>query len=131
MRIASDETVSALADRVKTIEDDYLKDVDKTELSDAIAAEKERAEGVEDDLQAAIDAINNEDNGVLAQAKAYADGKDEAIAAAKKSGDDAQAAVEALENGTVATLRSDVDALQAVTYTEITADEIDAMFAAE
>lgn len=52
----------------------------------------------------AISAINNETTGILAQAKTYADGKDAAIAAAKKAGDDAQADVDALETkvGTIA-----------------------------
>ena len=45
----------------------------------------------------AIAAINAADTGILAQAKTYADGKDTAIAAAKKAGDDAQADVDALE----------------------------------
>lgn len=45
----------------------------------------------------AINAINNTTTGILAQAKTYADSKDSAIAAAKKSGDDAQADVDALE----------------------------------
>lgn len=51
----------------------------------------------------AIAAINNADTGILKQAKTYADGKDAAIAAAKKAGDDAQADVDALETkvGTV------------------------------
>ena len=39
----------------------------------------------------AIAAINNADNGILAKAKEYADGKDGAIAAAQKAGDDAMA----------------------------------------
>ena len=45
----------------------------------------------------AIDAINNAETGILKQAKNYADGKDTAIAAAKKAGDDAAAAVTALD----------------------------------
>lgn len=49
----------------------------------------------------AIAAINNAETGILKQAKNYADGKDAAIAAAKKAGDDAAAAVTALENGKV------------------------------
>ena len=51
----------------------------------------------------AIAAINNETTGILAQAKTYADGKDTAIADAKKAGTDAQTAVNALSNkvGTV------------------------------
>ena len=51
-----------------------------------------------------------------------------AIADAKKAGTDASDAVTSLENGKVADLRTDVDALKAVSYVEITADEIDAMF---
>lgn len=42
----------------------------------------------------AIAAINNAETGILKQAKDYADGKDTAIAAAKKAGDDAAAALE-------------------------------------
>lgn len=80
----------------------------------------------------AIEAINNETTGILAQAKGYADGKDTAIAAAKSAADAAQADVDALEAkvGTVAdgktvvgligtaqaaadAAQSDVDALEA------------------
>lgn len=53
-----------------------------------------------------------------------------AIVDAKKAGTDASAAVTALEEGEVADLRTDVDALKSVTYVAITADEIDAMFQA-
>ena len=42
----------------------------------------------------AIAAINNAETGILKQAQTYADGKDTAIAAAKKAGDDAAAALE-------------------------------------
>lgn len=51
-----------------------------------------------------------------------------AIADAKKAGTDASTAVTTLENGKVATLRTDVDNLMSVSYVEITAGEIDAMF---
>ena len=51
------------------------------------------------------------------------------IADAKKAGIDAQEAVSALEEGEVANLRTEVDTLKSVNYVEITADEIDAMFA--
>lgn len=51
-----------------------------------------------------------------------------AIAAAQKSGDDAQAAVDALTEGEVAALRTDVDALKSVEYVEITTAEIEALF---
>lgn len=49
----------------------------------------------------AIAAINNAETGILKQAQTYADGKDAAIAAAKKAGDDAATAVTALKNGEV------------------------------
>lgn len=59
----------------------------------------------------AIAAINNADTGILKQAKDYANGKDTAIAAAKKAGDDAAAAVTALENGKV---KTNADAITAI-----------------
>ena len=62
-------------------------------------ATKSDVEAVDNKVNAntsAIDAINNTNTGILAQAKAYADTKDETIAAAKKSGDDAQADIDAL-----------------------------------
>lgn len=48
-----------LADRVKAIEDDYLVEADKTALSNAIAAEQERAEEAEANLQTQINTIMN------------------------------------------------------------------------
>ena len=59
----------------------------------------------------AIAAINNADTGILKQAKNYADSKDTAIAAAKKAGDDAAAAVTALESGQVNTNKTDIAAI--------------------
>lgn len=59
----------------------------------------------------AIDAINNAETGILKQAKNYADGKDAAIAAAKKAGDDAAAAVTTLKNGEV---KANADAIDAI-----------------
>ena len=59
----------------------------------------------------AIAAINNAETGILKQAKNYADGKDAAIAAAKKAGDDAAAAVTALKNGQVNTNKTDIAAI--------------------
>jgi hypothetical protein len=46
--------VDALDTRVKTVEDDYLTSADKTELSNAIGAETERATGAEEALTQAI-----------------------------------------------------------------------------
>ena len=59
----------------------------------------------------AIAAINNAETGILKQAKNYADGKDAAIAAAKKAGDDAAAAVTTLKNGEV---KANADAITAI-----------------
>lgn len=59
----------------------------------------------------AIAAINNAETGILKQAQTYADGKDAAIAAAKKAGDDAAAAVTTLKNGEV---KANADAITAI-----------------
>lgn len=59
----------------------------------------------------AIAAINNAETGILKQAQNYADGKDTAIAAAKKAGDDAAAAVETLKNSQV---KTNADAITAI-----------------
>lgn len=56
-RATAAEEANAAA--IKAISDDYLKAADKTELSNAIAAEKERAEGVEAGLQTQINTIMN------------------------------------------------------------------------
>lgn len=48
---------TALKNRVSIIEGDYLKAADKTELSNAIGAEKTRAEGIESGLRTDVDAI--------------------------------------------------------------------------
>lgn len=60
--IATDSALTELTGRVAqtetdidNIEKDYLKAADKTELSDAIAAEKSRAEGVEAGLESRIE----------------------------------------------------------------------------
>ena len=60
-------------------------------INTAVNTEATRAKGVEKDLQDAIDAINDTEGGILKQAKDYADGKDAAIEAAQKAGDDAMA----------------------------------------
>lgn len=65
--IASDADLQVLAGRVTTVEDkvqtiegDYLKSADKTALSNAIATEKSRAEGVEAGLRTDVDAIKGD-----------------------------------------------------------------------
>lgn len=52
--------IQANADAIDAIEADYLKAADKTELSDAIGAEKTRAEGIEEGLRTDIDAIKGD-----------------------------------------------------------------------
>ena len=87
---------------------DHLTSTDKTNLENAIKDAKKagtdantaletykvsndaRVKAVEDDIAEITDGTN----GILAQAKAYADGKDGAIAEAKKAGTDAAAALE-------------------------------------
>lgn len=65
--IATSGNLEALAQRVTTAENDidaiqadYLKVADKTELSNAIAAEKTRAEGVEGGLETRLTAVEND-----------------------------------------------------------------------
>lgn len=48
------------ANAIDAIEADYLKAADKTELSEAIAAEKTRAEGIEAGLRTDVDAIKGD-----------------------------------------------------------------------
>lgn len=98
-----------------------------TGLADAIADAKQAGTDANTALEAykvtndaavkknadAIAAINNADTGILAKAKTYADGKDAAIAAAKKAGDDAQADVDALE-AKVGTVPADKTVVQMI-----------------
>lgn len=65
--IASDERVDGIDERltqaekdIDAIEADYLKAADKTELSNAITAEKERAEGIEGGLRTDVDVIKGD-----------------------------------------------------------------------
>ena len=82
------------------------------EVKAAVAAEKTRAEGVEQGLQTAIDAINNVDTGILAQAKAYTDARevvlDGKITKAQSAADKVQGEVDALE-GVVGTAADTAD----------------------
>lgn len=78
----------------------------------------------------AITAINNEESGILAQAKAYADGKDASIIEAKNAADAAQEGVDALEEkiGTVEEGKTVVemiaDAKTAATYDDTEVKEL-------
>lgn len=109
------EAVAAVKGRVDVIEPivTTLNGADTVEgsVKAQIKAAKEELEGkitaseyddtqVKADIKAntdAIAAINHETDGILAQAKAYADGKDAAITAAQNAADKAQGEVDALE----------------------------------
>lgn len=79
--------------------------------TDAAKAVSDLKNGKVQDNADAIAAINNAETGILKQAKNYADGKDAAIAEAKKAGDDAAAAVTTLKNGEV---KANADAITAI-----------------
>ena len=57
---ATNQNVEVLSGKVDVIESDYLKSTDKTELSEAISAEKTRAEGIEEGLRTDVDAIKGD-----------------------------------------------------------------------
>ena len=109
-------------------------DTYKASNDTAVAAAKKAGDDAQTDLNAykvtndaavkantdAIAAINAADTGILAQAKTYADGKDTAIAAAKKAGDDAQADVDALE-AKVGTVPADKTVVQMISEAQTAA----------
>lgn len=124
--IASDEALSQLSNKV-TANTNSIATINTSlaeggSVSNAIADAKkagtDAAKAVSDlengKVKAnteAIAAINNAETGILKQAKNYADGKDAAIAAAKKAGDDAATAVTTLKNGEV---KANADAITAI-----------------
>lgn len=124
--VASDAKLTELSNKVTTNTNDIktIKDslAEGGSVSNAIAEAKQAGTDAATAVSTlengkvkantdAIDAINNPDTGILKQAKNYADGKDAAIAAAKKAGDDAATAVTALENGQVNTNKTDIAAI--------------------
>lgn len=70
----------------------------------------------------AIAAINDAKTGILQQAKTYADGKDTAIAEAKKAGTDAATAVKTLEDGQV---KKNADAIDVLNGTSAVDGSVD------
>ena len=73
---AQDEAINAkVAQAAYDVKVKALEDED-ARIAGLFVTEQGRAEGVEQGLQAAIDAINNADTGILKQAKVYADGLD-------------------------------------------------------
>ena len=120
---ADASTAGSVANQVKAEADRATQA--EADLAQAIADEKSRAEGVEEGLQAAIDAINNGETGALATAKGYADEKvaaekSRAEAAEAKALSDANAYTDsqvstlttqtADNTGAIAQLRTDVNA---------------------
>lgn len=109
--LASNEALTQLSNKV-TVNTNNIKSIqdslaDGGSVSNAIADAKKAGtdaakavttleNGKVKDNADAIAAINNAETGILKQAKDYADGKDAAIAEAKKAGDDAATAVENL-----------------------------------
>ena len=85
----------------------------------AVAAEKDRAMAAEQALQEAIDAINNGDNGILAEAKAYADEKDAVV---QGNVDAAVERVEVLE-GEMDAVEGRADALEAKVGHDVDGEE--------
>lgn len=112
--------------------------LDKADNSDANAQAKadaalEAAKQYTDDAIGDVDlsgiATNAGDIDKLEASLAEGGATANAIADAKKAGTDAQAAVTSLTNNEVANLRTDVDTLKSVEYVEITAADVEAMFA--
>lgn len=138
--IASESALTALGNRVTTAEGKItaLENANKEggAVANAIAEAKKAGTDAQSALNTykttndaavkantdAISAINNETTGILAQAKTYADGKDAAIAAAKKAGDDAQADVDALE-AKVGTVPADKTVIELITAAQTQADK--------
>ena len=115
--------INGKADKADTLAGYGITDAyTKTEIDGKVST----IEGSIGTNTSAIAAINNETTGILAQAKTYADGKDTAIAEAKKAGTDAQTAVNALSDkvGTVTEGKTVVEmiaeAQSAATYDDTT-----------
>lgn len=131
--VATTEGLETLTNDVAAIKADYLKTADKTELSDAIAAEKTRAEGVESGLDTRVKAIEDDylktedkydDTALAARVKAVEDDylkasdKEElqtAITNAVKAHDESDAAHAALFtalNNKDTAMQGEIDALE-------------------
>lgn len=123
------EQVEANKQDIATVKGDYLKDSDKTELNGLIETAQAAAEAADAKAVAAqskadeayalagekttMAEVEAKNYATKDEAQGYANAKDEAIAAAKKAGDDAQDAVDALAErvevveGDVATIKGD------------------------
>lgn len=97
--------IKANSDAIDAIEKDYLKAADKTELSNAIAAEKTRAEGIEGGLDSRLQAVE----AAVGETGSVATAIDDAVTEAKGYTD---AEVKELADGAVATNAADIAALE-------------------
>lgn len=149
--VAGSITATELATSAVTTVKIANGNVTKEKLSTAVQTSLDKADNADTNAQAKADAAltaakqytdtavagvdlsgiqtNADDIDALEASLASGGATANAIADAKKAGTDAQASVTSLTNGEVANLRTDVNALKSVTYTEITAAEIDTMFA--
>lgn len=113
---------TAMDGRVKTIEDDYLKAADKTELQGSIDGVAGRATA----LETSVAGILNEDTGIEAKAKEYTDAEvakaNGAAATAQSAAEAAQAAADAAQ-GDVDTLEGTVNTLSSTVAGNKTAAE--------
>lgn len=143
--VATTDGLETLTNDVAAIKADYLKTTDKTELSDAIAAEKTRAEGVESGLNTRVQAIEDDylkaedkydDTALAARVKAVEDDylkaadKEElqtAITNAVKAHDESDAAHAALFtalNNKDTAMQGEIDALEEEVAKKANAAEI-------
>jgi len=102
-----------------------VSDTEIARLADVDNYDDAEVRGLIGDNTDAIAAINNADTGILKQAKDYADGKDEAIAAAQSAADKAQEEVDALETyvGTIPSDEKYADITNVISYVNKKAEE--------
>ena len=125
--VAGSVTETELADNAVTTVKIANGNVTKEKLSTAVQASLDKADNADANAQAKA-------NAALDAAKQYTDaavnGIDlSGIGANAADIDKLETSLENLTNGEVADLRTDVNNLKSVTYTEITVGEVDAMFA--
>ena len=148
--VAGSITATELAANAVTTEKIAAGNVTKEKLSTAVQASLDKADSADTNAQSKADAAleaakkytndaigdvdlsgiatNASDIDKLEASLAEGGATATAIANAQQDADDAMDAVNTLANGRVATLETDMTALKSVTYVEITATEVDAMF---
>lgn len=100
-KMATSETVTDLTTDVGALKTQVGEGNVADRIADAVAAEASAREAADEGLQADIDAINDEENGILKQAQTYADGlgvKYDAAGAAEAAQADAEATAAAALN---------------------------------